>query len=128
MKSATEFKLLGINFSVDLRDIPGNNYTPVLKTIPKTLSNWQRRNLTPIGKIAVIKTFVISALTHMFSAIPSPSSDVIMHLNQIFYSFIWNNKPHKICKRQITNTYIKGGLEMVNLENFIMSQKLVWIK
>ena len=27
----TEFKLLGINFSVDLRDIPGNNYTPVLK-------------------------------------------------------------------------------------------------
>ena len=124
----TEFKLLGINFSVDLRDIRGNNYTPVLKTITKTLSNWQRRNLTPIGKIAVIKTFVISALTHMFSAIPSPSSDVIMHLNQIFYSFIWNNKPHKISKRQITNTYIKGGLQMVNLENFIMSQKLVWIK
>ena len=54
----TEFKLLGINFSVDLRDIPGNNYTPVLKTITQTLSNWQRRNLTPIGKIAVIKTFV----------------------------------------------------------------------
>ena len=85
-------------------------------------------NLTPIGKIAVIKTFVISALTHMFSAIPSPSSDVIMHLNQIFYSFIWNNKPHKISKRQITNNYIKGGLQMVNLENFIMSHKLVWIK
>ena len=124
----TEFKLLGINFSVDLRDIRGNNYTPVLKTTTKTLSNWQRRNLTPIGKIAVIKTFVISALTHMFSAIPSPSSDVIMHLNQIFYSFIWNNKPHKISKRQITNTYIKGGLQMVNLGNFIMSQKLVWIK
>ena len=123
-----EFKLLGINFSVDLRDIPGINYTPVLKTITKTLSNWQRRNLTPIGKIAVIKTFVISALTHMFSAIPSPSSDVIMHLNQIFYSFIWNNKPQKISKKQITNTYIKGGLQMVNLDNFIMSQKLVWIK
>ena len=37
------FKLLGINFSVDLSDIPGLNYTPALKIINRILSNWQRR-------------------------------------------------------------------------------------
>ena len=45
----TEFKLLGINFSVDLRDIPGINYTPVFKNYnqnfkqlakKKSDSNW----------------------------------------------------------------------------------------
>ena len=24
--------------------------------------------------------------------------------------------------------YIKGGLQMINIENYIMSQKLVWMK
>ena len=96
----TSFKLLGINFSVDLKDIPGLNYTPALKIINKSLTNWQRRNLTPIGKIAVIKIFVISILTHMFSAIPPPSRNVIIHLNQLFYSFIWNDKAHEISHKQ----------------------------
>ena len=63
----TSFKLLGINFSVDLNNIPGLNYTPALKIINKILTNWQRKNLTPIGKIAVIQIFVKSILTHVFS-------------------------------------------------------------
>ena len=124
----TKFYLLGLHFSVDLNDMTNINYTPILNEIVKTLAKWQRRNLTPIGKIAVIKSFVISKLIHIFSTLPSPSSDIIKHLSQLLYSFIWNKGPHKISKRQITNSYIKRGLQMINLDNFILSQKLVWIK
>ena len=44
------------------------------------------------------------------------------------FSFLWEDKPHKISKRQITNDYNNGGLRMIDFENFIISQKLVWIK
>ena len=124
----TKFKLLGLIFSVDIDDIPSINYTTLLNDIAKILSKWRRRNLTPIGKISIVKTFVISSLNHLLSSIPSPSKQFISQLNQLMYSFIWDDKPHKISKRQITNNYIEGGLQMINIENYIMSQKLVWIK
>ena len=105
----TKFKLLGLNFSVDIDDIPLINYTTLLNAITKILSKW-RRNLTPIGKISIVKTFIISGLNHLLSSIPSPSKQFISQLNQLMYSFIWDNKPHKISKRQITNLYVEGGL------------------
>ena len=44
------------------------------------------------------------------------------------FSFLWDGKPHKVSKIQITNDYIHRGLKMINLENFIAAQKIVWIK
>ena len=122
MDKVSPFKLFGVNFSVDIDDIPLINYTTLLNDITKILS------LTPIGKIRIVKTFVISSLNHLLSSIPSPSKQFISQLNQLMCSFIWDDKPHKISKRQITNNYIEGGLQMINMENYIMSQKLVWIK
>ena len=44
------------------------------------------------------------------------------------YSFIWDNKPDKVNRKQITNTYHFGGLKMLDLELLIKSQKITWIK
>ena len=115
--STTKFKLLGLIFSVDIDDIPLINYvTLLINNITKILSKWRRRNLTPIGKISIVKTFVISSLNHLLSSIPSPSKQFISQLNQLMCSFIWDNKPHKISKWQITNSYIEGGPQMINIE------------
>ena len=54
----TEFNLLGLQFSVDLNKIPAMNYSLILNKIEKILIRWRRRNLTPLGKITVLKTFV----------------------------------------------------------------------
>ena len=124
----TDFNLLGINFSVNLNDIPELNYNPILNKTKKILNTWRKRHLTPLGKITVIKSFVISSFSHLFSSIPSPTKQSLLELSQLMYSFIWNNKPNKISKNQLTNDYIHGGLKMINLENYILSQKLAWIK
>ena len=44
------------------------------------------------------------------------------------YSFIWDDKPHKVSKCQLTNDYEQGGLKMINLDYYILSQKFSWIK
>ena len=92
----TKFMLLGLNFSVDIDEIPLINHMPLLNDITKILGKWKRRNLTRIGKITIVKTFVISSLNHLLSSIPSPSRQFITQLNQLVYSFLWHDKPHKL--------------------------------
>ena len=123
----TEFDLLGIQFAVDLENIPNLNYGSVLSKI-NHLNQWRRRKLTPMGKITVIKTFIISSLNHIFTSIPSPNKKFITNLNSLMYSFIWDNKPDKVNRKQITNTYLFGALKMLDLELLIKSQKITWIE
>ena len=42
------------------------------------------------------------------------------------YSFVWDNKPDKVNRKLITNSYINGGLNMVDI--FIKCQKVAWVK
>ena len=46
----------------------------------------------------------------------------------MLYDFLWDNKPDKIKRIQISQDYKNGGLRIVNIENFIHSLKLTWIK
>ena len=124
----TEFELLGLHFSVDLELMPHLNYGPALNKVKKILNQWKRRHLSPLGKITVLKTFVVSSFNHIFSSIPSPTKEFISNLNDVMYSFIWDNKPDKINRKQITNTYLCGGLRMIDIDLFIKSQKILWIK
>ena len=124
----TEFNLLGLQFSVDLNKIPAMNYSLILNKIEKILIRWRKRNLTPVGKITVLKTFVLSSLNHIFASPPSPDKQTISSLNKLMYSFLWDNKHSKISHDQMTNDFFNGGLKMIDLDNFVRAQKLAWVK
>ena len=90
---ATDFNLLGINFSTDLQQITEPNFSPTIKSIKKMLHVWHQRYLTPIGKIAVIKTLAISKLNHLFISVPSPNKHILKEFETVFLNFIWDGKP-----------------------------------
>ena len=89
----TQFDLLGIKFSVDLDKMVSLNYSLALEKVKKTLHLWKWRPLTPIGRITVIKTFVLSKFVHLFTAIPSLSSEFFNELNTILFRYLWQEKP-----------------------------------
>ena len=64
------FKLLCIQFDTDLSKMIEINYKDNLDKIKIKIKNWQRRQLTPIGKITVIKTLLIPMLNHLFISLP----------------------------------------------------------
>ena len=49
------FKVLGIDFSLDLNCITDINFTQKIKEVKTILKSWQHRKLTLLGKITVIK-------------------------------------------------------------------------
>ena len=55
----TDFKLLGINFHIDLDKMQQINYKEKVQIIRSLIKLWNRRYLTPLGKITVIKTLLL---------------------------------------------------------------------
>ena len=124
----TNFTLLGIHFDVDLQNIPKLNYDPKIVKIKSTLKQWEKRYLTPIGRITVIKTLVLPLLNHILMSVPNPSFAYCKELEKLFFSFVWSCSTHKIKKEVLFKNHEDGGLKMVNLKSFILSLKLFWIR
>ena len=51
------FKLLGINFHIELDQMQQINFNENMQKIRSLINLWNRRYLTPLGKITVIKHF-----------------------------------------------------------------------
>ena len=72
---------MGVVIFTNVHEIGLINYENRLKEMEKTLIAWSRRNLTPFGKIIVIKTLVTSTITHLFMNLPDPDEKFLHDLN-----------------------------------------------
>ena len=124
---STDFTLLGIDFSTNLPCITERNYQKALEKIKKLVKIWNNRYLTPIGKITIIKTYLISQCVHMLSCLPR-SNSFLKELNKILYKFLWNNKPDKIRRSTVILDKTAGGMQMIDPVSFDISLKGNWIQ
>ena len=70
---SNRFRLLGIIFAKDLNKVNEINNKNKIELLKSKIHNSQRRHLTPLGKITVIKSLIIPCLNHLFLALPNPS-------------------------------------------------------
>ena len=124
----TEFDLLGLEFSVYLNRMVEMNYNKAFEKIERNIRHWKRRYLTPLGKITVIKTLFLSKLNHLFLSLPTPNNNILIHINNIMYKFVWDNGPDKIKRTIITQEYKYGGLKMIDICTFIKGLKATWMR
>jgi hypothetical protein len=122
------FSALGITYNTQLCNITEINILPKLPKLKNLLNMWKSRNLTPFGKITVIKSLILPTITHMLSSLPSPKADTIKLIENLFFNFIWNGKRDKIKRAVLIQPYEEGGLRMVNLANYIKGLKLTWLR
>ena len=96
--------------------------------VKKLICTWQSRNLTPYGKVAIIKSLLMSKFTHMLLSLPSPTEELIEELNTLFKGFLWSGKSPKF-RREILEAETKdGGLKLHNIKLFDTALKLGWLK
>ena len=84
-------KVLGAWISTDPAVTLRLNYTEKVNKIRSILSCWEYRRLTLIGKIQVIKSLALSQLSYILTPLAT-NQKFINEINDIFYSFLWNNK------------------------------------
>ena len=81
-----------------------------------------------MGKITVIKNYALPKSVYVLSYLPDPNKQTIKRIKTIMYDFLWDSKPAKIKREILTMDYEKGGLKMIDMETFIKSLKICWIK
>ena len=92
-----KFTDLGVHYNVNkMGEITTLNIEIEINDIKKLTKLWQARNLSPYGKVMVIKSLFLSKITHLLLYLPSPNK--FSEINTIFKNFLWNNKPPKFRK------------------------------
>ena len=68
--------------------ITGINYSNKIQTLKNSIKMWQRRALSPLGKITVIKSLLLPKITHLLIALPKPGITLLQEINTLFYDFL----------------------------------------
>jgi hypothetical protein len=65
------------------------NYKSKIAKVKNIFKMWKRRIITPIGRIVVIKTLVLSLFNHVLVSLPNPPKSYIQQIESLFFDFIW---------------------------------------
>ena len=126
--TSTSAKTLGIIFHTDRDQILELNLQPKIIEFKKCLETWKKRNLTPLGKITVIKSFAIPKLIYPLTTLHNPPQDTILDIKKSLNEFLWNSRINKISHKTVIQDYEDGGLKMIDIESFIYAIKASWVK
>ena len=55
--------------------------------------------------MVIIKSLLMSKITHILLSLPTPSENTFAQLDNLFFTFIWGNKPPKF-RREIVEANI----------------------
>ena len=121
-------KALGIYFHSHIQQVLELNYKQRIENFRNDITIWKKHKLTTIGNITVFKSFILSKLTFLFSVLPDPPQETLKSLKQQSFELIWNNKRDKIKRDTITKPYEDGGLRMVDLNQYLNSINITWVK
>lgn len=127
-------KVLGVHFGNETAATENEaNWTNKIEKIKKILASWEKRNISILGKITLVKTYGISQLIYLMQSISIPFS-VLNAINRLFFQFIWRKKFsnkrafEKVKRKTMYNEYKNGGLQMIDLEALQKSFLINWAK
>lgn len=123
-----EYTILGVKFTKNLETITETNFITKIEEMKRVFSNWSKRILTPIGRIVVIKSLALSKINHLILSLPDPPERLIKDIQNMFYNYLWAHGPDKIKRKIIIQDYDMGGLRMTDVNLFIKSLKLTWLR
>ena len=105
-----------------------SNYESKVSEIKKIFNSWTNRILTVYGRAVIIKTLAMPKLTQLALVLPNLDNKKIKYLENLIFSFLWENKPDKVCREDAKISEKAGGLGIIDVNNFWKSLKLSWLR
>lgn len=72
------FIVLGVTYTAYLENMEHLNFNEKINLVQKGISKWLTRNISPLGKVTVVKSIFLSKFTHLFTALPNPNSQWVI--------------------------------------------------
>lgn len=127
-----KIKILGVYFSnkVCASKIE-ENWLKRVDNCKRLIAAWEKRNLSIMGKVCIVKTFLISQWVYIMQALLIPEN-VLIEMNRLLYRFLWrkrdsNRKAFEKVKRTVLCGEVEeGGLVMIDLKDLQTACLLHW--
>ena len=119
-------KILGVHFTYDLRVKQKLNVDELISSIQEKLRIWRWRDLTIIGRIQIVKIFIIPIFLYRASLI-SVNREFVKDVNKIIFDFIWKGKD-KVKRFALISDIEDGGLKAPHLDSIIETQRVLCCK
>jgi hypothetical protein len=109
------------------------NWKTRIKTIKNIILGWEKRNLSILGKICVIKSFLASQFVYVMKALCFPEK-ILKEINSLFFRFLWRRKDcnrrafEKIKRSVMINDFCEGGVNMVDVKLMQQSFQIEWFR
>ena len=119
-------RVLGVYVSYDKAKCDTLNFEKKITKCKGVLNDWKGRNLTLIGKVQIVRTFIISLFLFVTSTTVMPSR-YIKQVNTMIAQFIWRGGRSKISKNVMSSKKCNGGLELPNVDIMMSVSNIKWI-
>ena len=119
-------KALGMYFGHDKEECNKLNWEAKIEQIKSLILSWEKRNISMIGKILIIKSLILPKFTFLATSGIVPQK-YKKEIESCCFKFIWKNKIDKVKRTTLINTYEKGGLNMIDFESYFNSLKASWV-
>jgi hypothetical protein len=85
-----KIKILGITIPTNgkYEDLIKLNYDEKKVKIENIIQSWNKRSLTLFGKVAIIKSFIVSHLTYLLSVLPNPGQNYLNFIKSSYFPFV----------------------------------------
>lgn len=127
IKWANEFVLLG-EWLYNSYEMTERNYDRPHDAMMEQIKAWLGRVNTPMSKVMLTKTKMISQMTHHAIVLPSPSDEFFQKWRRNFSMFIWKKSTPKMTYERMEAPIAKGGMGAINLKSFFKLLKMSWIR
>ena len=122
-----KFKILGIWFTKDLKECEVLNFSDKFSEIRALYKVWLKRQMTLLGRVAVLKSLILSKIIHLWMLLSNPPDNLVNELQKTVFQFVWNRKQDRISRKIAVRSIAKGGLGIPNIKTYINAVKLIWI-
>ena len=112
----------------DWKDCEVLNFRQKVLEIRALNKIWLKRQITPLGRVAVLKSLSLSKIIFLWIVLPNrPDNNNCDALQRIVFEFAWSKKQDRISWKTAAKNIVKGRLGIPNIRNFVNALKLIWI-
>ena len=112
LKIKHSVKILGVHFTYDQRAKRRLNFDEIVTSIKQKLHIWRWRDLTIMGRIQIVKTFIVPIFLYRASMLCS-DQEFVKELNKIIFEFIWKGQD-KVKRSALIGDINDGGLKALH--------------
>ena len=120
--------VLGIDVFRNTDQLVETNFRKTIEKMKKTVSRWENRDLSLLGKVEIVNSLLGSLFVYKMSALPNMTSQMKCEINSIIQKYLWNNHKPKISLKTLQGPKNKGCAGLIDFERKEHALKTTWVK